>query len=128
MYGAFEEPSYESLAALDPVAVKDFQAQIANIIWEAYNVEWWFIVKERAFQRKRNTRWDGFETVDLKLLSFPSTVGAYREWSVAQVQNPLLKVSTKFGNGVSEVCDLGEWLLIWYSYRLGVPCHVSHLA
>jgi hypothetical protein len=52
VYGVSEELVMESLAALDPVAVKDFQAQIATYLG-GLQWEWWFIVKERAFQRKR---------------------------------------------------------------------------
>jgi hypothetical protein len=111
-YGAFQEPSYGDLADLDENAVKDFQSQIADIIWQAYHVEWWFIVKERAYQRKRNTRWDGFESVALELGNFPGTVNAYRAWNAPQLLSPLLKISTKFGNGVAEICDLGKTLMV----------------
>jgi hypothetical protein len=29
-----------------------------------------------------------------------------------QLLSPLLKISTKFGNGVAEICDLGKTLMV----------------
>jgi hypothetical protein len=107
-YGAMEEPDYLALAGMDLENFTEFQESIARLIWEAYDVEWWLIIKERASHRRAHTRWDGFPEVLLDLSDFPVTVQEYRTWSVPQMANPLLKTSTKFGNGKPEIVDLGE--------------------
>ena len=107
-YGAFQEPCYEVLASMNPINVEKFQMEIGRCIWEAYDVEFWFIMKERAYQRRRNTQWDGFENVNLALASFPSTDRQYKRWSQSQLANPLFKTSTRFLNGTPEITDLGK--------------------
>jgi hypothetical protein len=106
-YGTFEEPDYQALAQMQPAEVEKFMTGMCEIIWEGYHIEWWFIIKERAYQRKHNTQWDGFDNVDLALGSFPSTVSQYKAWVLPQLANPLLEPSTKFNNGRAQVLDSG---------------------
>jgi hypothetical protein len=115
-YGAFEEPHYDVLGAMELVDVELFQSQIAACIWEAYDVEWWFIVKERAYHRKRNTRWLGFPNVELALGSFPRTENGYAVWRALQLAQPLLAHSSKLENGKVEIADIGKWTY-WCTHR-----------
>ena len=107
-YGAFEEPLYEVLACMEPAEVLRFQKMISKSVWEAYDVEWWFIIKERAYQRRRNTRWSGFDNVKLDLVSFPSTEASFKTWLETQFGAPLLTSSRRFENGTVEISDHGE--------------------
>jgi hypothetical protein len=122
-YGSFEGPNYAALADLPPCEVRRFQESIIDILWEAYDNEWWFIIKSRAYHRHRNTKWEGFPAVDTTLQNFPCTVNSYKEWSRPQAADPLLKTSTKFANGISEVKDLGTY---WAQISLG-PNYVGTL-
>ena len=89
-YGAFEEPDYARLASLNEEEIVLFLEELGKIIWTAYDVEWWFILKERAFQRRKLTGWTGFDNVPLELGFFPATVDEYREWIAGQSESPLL--------------------------------------
>jgi hypothetical protein len=107
-FGAFEEPRYDVLAQMLEVDVYLFQINIARCIWEAYDIEWWFIVKERAYQRRRNTAWRGFAGVKKELIHFPKTESEYQDWRDFQGAHPLLARSTSLENGKIEISDVGK--------------------
>jgi hypothetical protein len=107
-YGVFEEPKFEVLAAMSEAQVGEFQERIAWLLWEAYDVEWWFILKERAIHRRKFTKWRGFPNVKTDLASFPTTEASFHEWSALQLGTPLLKSSTRFNNGTVEITDPGK--------------------
>jgi hypothetical protein len=107
-YGSFQDPLYHVLAQMGPEDAIHFQRQIAKCIWEAYDVEWWFIIKERAYHRRRNTRWAGFAGVQLELNKFPTTEAGYIEWMQTQLATPLLARSIRFDNGTVEISDPGK--------------------
>jgi hypothetical protein len=123
-YGAFREPSHEALATLSTEQTAQFQEAIAIIVWEAYDIEWWFIFKERAFQRRQNTNWDGCDNVPKALSRFPVTKDSYDAWMAPQLRRPLLQSSLKYNNGISEINSLGKIGWSWGVFF--APCTPSH--
>jgi hypothetical protein len=108
-FGQFEEPDHKVLAGMDLLDSLLFQREISACVWEARRVEWWFITKERAFHRRKNTGWRGFDAVPLDLANFPHTQEGFSDWMLPQGGFPLLQErSTKFDNGVPETSDAGE--------------------
>jgi hypothetical protein len=108
-YGVFEEPKYDVLAAMSEANVRSLQTAIARLLWEAYDVEWWFIIKERAIHRRKNTKWQGYPDVKKDLASFPTTEAGYRQWRACQLGLPLLVTCHRFDNGQAEISDAGEF-------------------
>ena len=121
-YGAFEEPNYVVLGAMTPLDIALFQERLGQIIWESYDTEFWFILKERAYQRTRNTGWVGFENVDLDLANFPATVEEYGRWIAPQGMDPLTGFpSTEFMNRRPEIKTVGK--STWNCEPRDLYCH-----
>jgi hypothetical protein len=107
-YGIFQEPDYKAMSELGEDQVKQFLRELSELIWEAYDVEWWFILKERAYHRRRNTNWTGFDNVDLTLANFPANVTEYDEWSRHWGNHGLVECSVNYSNEEPEILNLGE--------------------
>jgi hypothetical protein len=107
-HGVFEEPDYDRLSLLSKLEAEALLEELAMIIWKAYDVEWWFIIKARSFNRRKETNWAGHDNVPLALEDFPATLDEHTTWTADQMMMPLLKTSSKFSNGIPEICDLGE--------------------
>jgi hypothetical protein len=108
-YGVFEEPKPEVLAAMTQADALKFQKEIAWLLWEAYDAEWWFILKERVIGRKKHSNWQGSPNVKKDLASFPTTEAGFHAWRASQLALPLLVQSTRFDNGTVELSDAGKY-------------------
>jgi hypothetical protein len=118
-FGLFENPDFKAIAALPVQRKVALLNDVAQLVWDCYDVEWWLMVTEyakvsvdhRSFQISRPFR----KTLE----TFPRTVDSFVQWEEAYgARSTFFTVSRNFNHNVPEIVTNGESSRFWLDSKL----------
>ena len=113
--GFFDEVNHAKLASIsDEQRVRMFE-HIAQVCCDAYDAEWWFIIRERTCHEMNHTNWSPSSTTTNKLVDFPQTVKTYQKWVAAQ-GTFWIQPSVSYIHSTPEIVDRGKFLCLFVPY------------
>jgi hypothetical protein len=106
--GAFTLVPYSKIALLDDDGVKELLGMLAKLCWEAYDMEWWFIITEKTRQWARSpTSLISLSELDVRRISFPRTVNEFTTYRQSNGGHVIFNLSSTYNTGMIEITDTG---------------------
>ena len=106
--GYFANPDYREIAKLDKNKSYTLLAELAKIVWLAYQMEWWLIVSQRTIKQVGLGKLEGFDKAFYTLESFPTDFRQVEKWHADQRGSTILTFDSNFKTKKSIVNHPGE--------------------
>ena len=111
-YGVFCNPSYEALASLSELRRSTMLTELAKVLGDCYQTEWWYVITDRAktLMRQGMYRPEPNFPYPGKLVQFPNTKNEFEAWMALSNQRSFLARSLAYGADIPEVTSVDQFI------------------
>jgi hypothetical protein len=109
-FGLFENPDYNTVASL-PVEQKVILIEnLARVVWDMYDVEWWLMITEYAKVSVDHRNFATTRPYRRKLNTFPRTVDSFDMWEAEYgSRSSFFTLSRNFNQNLPEIVTNGKF-------------------
>lgn len=107
-FGLFENPDFKAIGLLPLEAKHKLLDDVAQLVWDCYDVEWWLMVTEYAKVSVDHRNFVISRPFQKTLRTFPRTVDSFELWEEAYgARSTFFTLSRNFNQNVPEIVTNG---------------------